>query len=62
MLSERDVQYDERSASTVMMASGGYPEKYKEGTQIFNLNAITDSVVFHAGKTPDGPVVDIQVW
>jgi len=62
MRSERDVQYDERSASTVMMASGGYPEKYKECTQIFNPNAITDSVVFHAGKTPDGPVVDIQVW
>ena len=56
-LSERDVQFDERSASTVMMVSGGYPEKYQKGKQIFGLNSITDSIVFHAGTTPDGPVV-----
>jgi phosphoribosylamine--glycine ligase len=51
------VQFDERSASTVMMVSGGYPEKYQKGKQIFGLNSITDSIVFHAGTTPDGPVV-----
>lgn len=56
-LSERDVQFDERSASTVMMVSGGYPEKYQKGKQVFGLNSITDSIVFHAGTTPDGPVV-----
>ena len=56
-LSERDVQFYERSASTVMMVSGGYPEKYQKGKQIFGLNSITDSIVFHAGTTPDGPVV-----
>ncbi|MDC3253158.1 phosphoribosylamine--glycine ligase, partial [Crocinitomicaceae bacterium] len=56
-LSERDVQFDERSTSTVMMVSGGYPEKYEKGKKIFGLNAITDSIVFHAGTMPDGPVV-----
>ena len=56
-LSERDIQFDERSASTVMMVSGGYPEKYEKGKQIFGLNAVTDSIMFHAGTKADGPVV-----
>jgi phosphoribosylamine--glycine ligase len=56
-LSERDVQFDERSASTVMMVSGGYPNEYKKGEQIFGLNAVTDSLVFHAGTKGDGPAV-----
>jgi phosphoribosylamine--glycine ligase len=56
-LSERDVQFDERSAAAVMMVSGGYPEKYSKGKQIFGLNAVTDSIVFHAGTVSDGPAV-----
>lgn len=56
-LSERDVQFDERSASTVMMVSGGYPETFEKGKQIFGLNTVTDSLVFHAGTSSDGPVV-----
>ncbi len=56
-LSERDVQFDERSAATVMMVSGGYPEKYAKNKQIFGLNAIKDSMVFHAGTKADGPAV-----
>jgi len=56
-LSERDVQFDERSAATVMMVSGGYPEAYEKGKQIYGLNSVTDSIVFHAGTKADGPVV-----
>ena len=56
-LSERDVQFDERSAAAVMMVSGGYPEAYEKGKQIFGLNAVTDSIVFHAGTAADGPAV-----
>ena len=56
-LSERDVQFDERSASTVMMVSGGYPEAYEKGKQIYGLNSVTDSIVFHAGTAADGPAV-----
>ena len=56
-LSERDIQFDERSAATVMMVSGGYPEEFKKGKQIYGLNTLSDSIAFHAGTKPDGPVV-----
>lgn len=56
-LSERDIQFDERSAATVMMVSGGYPEAYEKGKQIYGLNVVTESIVFHAGTKADGPVV-----
>lgn len=56
-LSERDIQFDERSAATVMMVSGGYPDEFKKGKQIYGLNTLSDSIAFHAGTKPDGPVV-----
>ena len=56
-LSERDVVFDERSAATVMMVSGGYPESYQKDKQIYGLNNDTDSLTFHAGTKEDGPVV-----
>jgi len=56
-LSERDVVFDERSAATVMMVSGGYPEAYQKGKQIYGLNKESDSIIFHAGTTEDGPAV-----
>ncbi|MES2588066.1 MAG: phosphoribosylamine--glycine ligase [Bacteroidota bacterium] len=56
-LSERDIQFDDRSSATVMMVSGGYPEDYEKGKVIYGLNAITTSMVFHAGTSSDGPTV-----
>lgn len=56
-LSERDVQFVEKCASTVMMVSGGYPEDYQKGKQIYGLNSVTESIAFHAGTTSDGPAV-----
>jgi len=56
-LSERDVQFVDKCAATVMMVSGGYPEAYKKGKQIYGLNGISDSIVFHAGTSSDGPAV-----
>jgi phosphoribosylamine--glycine ligase len=56
-LSERDVQFDERMASTVMMVSGGYPNDYAKGKQIFGLHSVNESLVFHAGTKADGPAV-----
>jgi phosphoribosylamine---glycine ligase len=56
-LSECDIQFEERSACTVMMVAGGYPEAYEKGKTISGLNGISESLVFHAGTASDGPVV-----
>lgn len=56
-LSERDVQIDDRTAATVMMVSGGYPEEFTKGKVIYGLNAPTNSMIFHAGTASDGPAV-----
>ncbi|MFM7643223.1 MAG: phosphoribosylamine--glycine ligase [Sphingomonadales bacterium] len=56
-LSERDIQFHDKSAATVMMVAGGYPGDYKKGETIYGLNSITDSMVFHAGTLSDGPSV-----
>ena len=50
-LSERDVEIDLRTASTVMMVAGGYPESYEKGKEISLANTDEKSMVFHAGTT-----------
>ena len=35
--------------STVILASNGYPNSYKKGDKINNLEEIDESIIFHAG-------------
>ena len=53
-----ELEIDERSATTIMVVSGGYPEDFEKGKEISGISNIADSIVFHAGtKTQDGAIV-----
>ncbi|MBC8149703.1 MAG: phosphoribosylamine--glycine ligase [Bacteroidetes bacterium] len=54
LLSEYDLQIEDKTAATVMLTSGGYPGDYSKGKQIKGLENTpkeTEGLVFHAGTT-----------
>jgi phosphoribosylamine--glycine ligase len=56
-LSEITLEWDPRPAVCVVMASGGYPDKYEKGKEITGLDRagrMKDVVVFHAGTRAEG--------
>lgn len=57
-LGDMDIELDDRTATTVMLVSGGYPEDYEKGKVITGIEDVEDSIVFHAGTAlKDGEVV-----
>jgi len=53
-LKETDLLWSDKKSATVVIASGGYPENYEKGKEIFGLDDIdNDIIVFHAGTKFD---------
>ena len=58
-LGKRHWEIDKRSAVTVMLVSGGYPQAYEKGKPISGLDKVSPaSIVFHCGtKFADGKIL-----
>ena len=57
-INERQIEIDERSATSVVIVSGGYPEAYKKGYEISGTDKVEGSIVFHSGTAiRDGKLV-----
>ncbi|MCX7918988.1 MAG: phosphoribosylamine--glycine ligase [bacterium] len=51
-LNEMNIEWDDRAAVCVVLASGGYPGKYETGYEIFGVNTLNQNdelFVYHAG-------------
>ncbi len=53
-LHEKTFEVDERTATTVMLVSGGYPEDYEKGKIMTGFDEVENSIAFHAGTKQDG--------
>jgi len=53
-LSEKRLEIDSRTVTTVMLVSGGYPGGYTNGKEMLNLEKVKDSILFHAGTKAGG--------
>ena len=57
-IKEIELKIENRFATTVILASNGYPKKYSKGDIISNLKEKNESIIFHAGtKLNDNNVV-----
>ena len=52
-LDKVEIEFDERTAATVVIVSEGYPEKYKKGKLITIPDNLSDCLIFHSGTTTD---------
>lgn len=48
-LAKHDLIISPKTAATIMLVSGGYPEAYEKGKAITGLDTDTQSLIFHAG-------------
>ena len=52
--SEKDLEINNKVATTIMLVSGGYPQAYENGKKITGIESVENSLVFHAGTKNDG--------
>lgn len=48
-LSTVELKISNKAATTIILASGGYPENYEHGKLISDIEEVTDALVFHCG-------------
>lgn len=53
-ISSYQLEIDSRTATAVMLVSGGYPGSYQNGRVISKLDQVKGSLVFHAGTKQEG--------
>lgn len=57
-LDKIEIEINPKTAATIVVVSGGYPEDFEKGKEIFGLENPTESIIFHAGtKTENGKIV-----
>ena len=57
-LHEKSFTVTDKTATTIMLVSGGYPEAYEKNKEITGFEHIDESIVYHAGtNTLDGKIV-----
>jgi len=57
-LDKKSFSVTEKTAVTVMLVSGGYPEEYEKNKEITGFESVEESIVFHAGtKIKENQVV-----
>ncbi len=54
----KDIEFDPRFSTAIMLVSGGYPGSYEKGKEINGLEDVIGSIIFHAGtKQENGKIV-----
>ena len=56
-LNQIDLQINPKSATSVVLVSGGYPKAYEKGKEITGFKSVDNAVVFHAGAKAIGDKV-----
>ena len=50
-LDQKSFEVTPKTATTIMLVAGGYPEAYEKHKEITGIENVTESTVFHAGTT-----------
>ncbi|MGB0430137.1 MAG: phosphoribosylglycinamide synthetase C domain-containing protein, partial [Bacteroidia bacterium] len=54
---QKQLEFIDESATTVILVSGGYPESYEKGKGIKGIPTNTESLIYHAGTKKENEVL-----